>query len=160
MDEQRPLIIGYGNPLRGDDGIGWHMAQCLHQHHPATLQVIACQQLTPDLAAPISRAARVIFIDAAWPTAGPHLPAAPHTLPLCYRPVTPEPFVNGSLNHHLTPEALLAWALLLYHAHPPAFVLSVASTTFHSSEQLSPAMHRTLPLLLDCVWQLVATAVV
>lgn len=59
------LIIGYGNPLRGDDGLGWHVAQRLAAvlpQHRARIEV--CHQLTPELAEPISRADLVIFIDA------------------------------------------------------------------------------------------------
>src|SRR5579884_268480 len=62
----RVLILGYGNPLRGDDGFGWHTAQRLSaQFHSPDVQVIACDQLTLELAEDISRAERVLFIDAA-----------------------------------------------------------------------------------------------
>jgi Ni,Fe-hydrogenase maturation factor len=60
------LIIGYGNPLRGDDGFGWHAALRLREIvHDADIEILAVHQLTPELMDPISRARRVIFIDAA-----------------------------------------------------------------------------------------------
>ena len=60
----RALIIGYGNPLRGDDGLGWRAAEQLAEIIPQSeAEVIACHQLTPELAEPISRARLVIFID-------------------------------------------------------------------------------------------------
>jgi hydrogenase maturation protease len=62
----RVLIIGFGNPLRGDDGFGWHAAQRLCERLGSPdVQVIACHQLTPELAEDIGAAERVLFIDAA-----------------------------------------------------------------------------------------------
>src|SRR5690242_12833541 len=67
----RVLVIGYGNPLRGDDGVGWHAAEALakslqdEERVPAErVMVLACHQLTLELAEPLSRVERVIFIDA------------------------------------------------------------------------------------------------
>ena len=59
------LVIGYGNLLRGDDGIGQILANGLEERiqHPS-VKFLACHQLTPELAEPISRADTVIFIDA------------------------------------------------------------------------------------------------
>ena len=47
----RSLIIGYGNPLRSDDGFGWHATQKLTiQLHYADVEIITRHQLTPELA--------------------------------------------------------------------------------------------------------------
>ena len=55
-----------GNPLRGDDGVGWRVAEAVAAALPdAVADVLTVHQLTPELAEPISRAERVIFIDAA-----------------------------------------------------------------------------------------------
>src|SRR5271166_6728975 len=58
------LIIGYGNPLRGDDGLGWQVASELAKCVDALISVLAVQQLTPELAEPVSDADLVIFVDA------------------------------------------------------------------------------------------------
>ena len=50
------LIIGYGNPLRTDDGIGIVIAEAIGG--------IGLQQLKPELAEPISRAKHLVLIDA------------------------------------------------------------------------------------------------
>ena len=60
------LVIGYGNPLRGDDGVGWRVAEeaaALLPDPPVT--VLTVQLLTPELADPISRSDLLILIDAA-----------------------------------------------------------------------------------------------
>jgi hydrogenase maturation protease len=60
----RVLIVGYGNPLRGDDGLGWHAAEALRAALPEA-EILAVHQLTPELAEDASRAELVIFLDAA-----------------------------------------------------------------------------------------------
>src|SRR5215472_4005839 len=65
IDMPRVLIIGYGNPLRADDGVGWRMACRLGELvRDEPFEVLAVHQLTPELAEPISRAELVIFVDA------------------------------------------------------------------------------------------------
>ncbi len=66
------LVIGIGNPLRGDDGVGWWLAERAEQLPPATptgsaLLVRAVQQLTPELSGELAAVRRVLFIDAWWP---------------------------------------------------------------------------------------------
>ena len=61
----RVLVIGWGNPARGDDGLAWHAlkhltAGPLGEH----VAVILRHQLTPELAERVLQAQRVIFVDA------------------------------------------------------------------------------------------------
>ena len=59
------LVIGYGNTLRGDDGVGPRVAEAIHQLALPGVRALVCPMLTPELADPISRAHTVIFVDAA-----------------------------------------------------------------------------------------------
>ena len=60
------LIVGYGNPLRSDDGIGWHAARLLATDPRLDgARVLARHQLAPELAADVSRASLVVLVDAA-----------------------------------------------------------------------------------------------
>jgi hydrogenase maturation protease len=62
----RTVVIGYGNPLRQDDGIGWRAAELLEQALPAgSAEIIRCHQPTPVLAANLPRASVVVFLDGA-----------------------------------------------------------------------------------------------
>lgn len=83
------LVIGIGNPLRGDDGVGRWLAERAEQLPPGTPTgdpplVRTVQQLTPELAAELTDARRVLFIDAWWPPGqgtGVHqAPAQPQAL--------------------------------------------------------------------------------
>ncbi|MEP7055497.1 MAG: hydrogenase maturation protease [Actinomycetota bacterium] len=60
-----PLVVGYGNPLRSDDGLGWHAAETLGSD-PRLDGVLVLQrhQLTPELALDISAATVVVLVDA------------------------------------------------------------------------------------------------
>jgi hydrogenase maturation protease len=124
------LVIGYGNPLRGDDGFGFRAAERI----PGALAV---HQLTPELMEPISRADRVLFLDAA----AEGVPGEVRR-----RPVHPAPDAR-SFTHHSTPESLLAGALALYGRAPDAILLTVTGADFSLSETLSPPVQAALDSL-------------
>ena len=45
------LIVGYGNPLRCDDGLGWCAAEALSRSLPfPETEIVICHQLAPELA--------------------------------------------------------------------------------------------------------------
>ena len=111
------LYIGYGNSLRGDDGVGLFVAQ--------RLRGLAVHQLTPDLAEPISKAAKVIFIDADVTLAPGEVRRAPVV------------DAQSSLGHHCTPGELLSIARLLYGAAPPAELISIGIESAELRESLS-----------------------
>jgi len=125
------LIIGYGNPLRGDDGLGWRVAERLRAliRNPE-VEILALHQLTPELMDPISRAGSVIFIDAC---VGP--------VPGEIQERSVEPQASGAaFSHHATPAALLAGARALYGRAPAATLITVTGADFSVSDRLSPAV--------------------
>jgi hydrogenase maturation protease len=140
------LVIGYGNPLRGDDGFGWHAAQSLDQDEPGgALEVIACHQLTPELAEPVSRARLVIFIDAERG----EVPGQ-----CSCQAVEPQRSTAASLSHQCDPSTLLTWAQTLYGTCPPAVLLCVTGQSFAHEEELSPALRAALPAVQAKVHEL------
>ena len=62
------LVIAWGNPLREDDGVAWHVLEGLRALQPRpwlpALRLRHAHQLTPELAECVSRAAGVVFVDA------------------------------------------------------------------------------------------------
>jgi hydrogenase maturation protease len=59
------LVVGYGNSLRGDDGVGWHAAGRLAADpRLAGARVLARHQLTPELAVDVAQASLVVLVDA------------------------------------------------------------------------------------------------
>jgi hydrogenase maturation protease len=148
------VIIGYGNPLRGDDGLGWQVARHLlttleagEWGNAGPVQVLPRHQLTPELADPLSQARLAVFVDA---RVG-ELPGAIVREEISARPPRP-----GAFSHHFDPPALLAWAQWLYGAAPArAIVYSVVGQTFDYSEQLSPAVLAAVPTLQEQIVSLV-----
>lgn len=143
----RVLILGYGNPLRSDDGVGWQAAvQLFRENQSPNVEVRPCHQLTPELAETISRADAVLFID-------------------CIRKGTPGDFrceeihwQAGSISftHDLSPTALLDLASQLFGSCPRAFLLTVSGECFATGESLSPTVSRQIPMLKERIREIVA----
>ncbi|MFA5976354.1 MAG: hydrogenase maturation protease [Elusimicrobiota bacterium] len=139
------LVIGYGNPLRTDDGLGWQAAACLAQAcSESDVRILTCHQLTPELAETISQAERVAFIDASEG-------GSPGELVV--EPVQASPTENTILDHAVNPSRLLAYARQLYHVSPPAVVFSIRCHSFELGEGLSPEVSAVLPVLVSRVQQ-------
>ncbi|MEX1317089.1 MAG: hydrogenase maturation protease [Synechococcaceae cyanobacterium] len=127
------VVLGIGNPLRGDDGVGAVLAERVGGR--------SVHQLTPELAAELAPIRRVLFIDAwlapvpADAVPGPRLdPLGPAILP------------SGSgASHHLDPAQLLAITAALYGRSPEAALLRVPAYAFEHGTRLSPQLRASLP---------------
>jgi len=67
MKNQNPrlLVVGYGNTLRRDDGVGPRVAEAVEELQLPGFSTLISQQLSPEHAEPISQADIVVFVDAA-----------------------------------------------------------------------------------------------
>jgi hydrogenase maturation protease len=134
------LVIGCGNPLRSDDGVGRYAARQIAATVPQDyVAVLVRHQLTPDLAEQVCKACLVIFIDASCEDP----PGKIHS-----RRLAPEATLPGLLMHHLTPAGLLAFTKSVYGNCPPAVLYSVGARCFEFGEVLSDEVYRCLPELL------------
>src|SRR5690242_8556404 len=124
------LIIGHGNPLRGDDAFGWRAAEQLRERiGDPDVQVLSVPRLVPDLMEPIAHSGRVIFIDAS---------AEGEPGKLRCRHVEPDPRGADALLDDVTPEALLAGAQALYGHTPEAVLYTVRGLHLQMGECLTP----------------------
>ena len=134
------LVIGCGNPLRSDDGVGRHAArQIAATVAQDDVAVLVRHQLTPDLAEPVRKACLVIFIDASCSDPPGKIRS---------RRLVPEAALPGLLMHHLTPAGLLACTKSIYGHCPPAELYSVGARCLEFGEVLSDEVYRCLPELL------------
>jgi hydrogenase maturation protease len=137
------LIIGYGNALRRDDGLGWHAAGLLADDpRLAGATILRRHQLTPELALDVSGAARVIFVDASN--------AAPGSVAIEPIAATPASAAPG-WSHHVDPSVLLALARDLYGSSPEAFAVSTGAADLGLGEDLSETVADVLPAVLGAV---------
>jgi len=133
----RKLIIGCGNPLRGDDGAGWEVASRLAALIPdEAAQITTVLQLTPELAEPVSEADLVVFIDA-------DQSGNPGTW-RCDE-VTQRSLSGNSIGHHFDVFDLLACSRTIFDASPRAFVVSLSAESFEFQDKLTPAVEALLP---------------
>lgn len=124
------LVIGIGNPLRGDDGVGALLAE-----QAAQQAAVRCvQQLTPELAAELAHLDAVLFIDAWLAPAA----AVPQLIAL-------SPAASPTSSHRLDPAALLALSQALYGHAPRAQQLLVPASGFECGTALSAALQAHLP---------------
>jgi hydrogenase maturation protease len=135
------VIIGIGNPLRGDDGLGWAVAEQLVQDGE-DYDIHTVHQLTPELAQLIATADLVVMIDASNE-------GKPGELRI--RPVSPSTQVSAVGTHHCTPEELVALTAAIYSHCPPVVVVTLTGADFGISEQLSPTVSSKLPLVCEVV---------
>lgn len=131
------LIIGYGSPLRGDDGIGQVLAEALHERMPHAT-TITTTQLTPELAAEMSEAENVYFIDAC----AEGLPGQ-----MAIRWIEPQ-HDGGAFTHHVTPETLLSAAHDLYGCTPDTELITISGVSFGNADHLSAELERMVPELV------------
>ncbi|MCL6471920.1 MAG: hydrogenase maturation protease [Firmicutes bacterium] len=137
------LVIGYGNPLRGDDGAGLFVARQLSKLSELSahdnIKILSLHQLTPELADDISKAKLVIFIDASWNQPPGHLSC---------KMVMPGPSITGITTHHLEPSGLLTFTQGLYGVFPDTvIIITIGGNSFGFVEDLSPSVAAALPKL-------------
>ncbi len=125
------LVIGYGNDLCGDDGLGPHLARTVSGWNRPGLEVKALAALGPEVAALMAGMRLVLFVDARidrprravevrrlQPTFGPNL-----------------------LGHAYQPASLLGLTRGLYGLAPESWSITVAGYDFALGESLSaPAL--------------------
>ena len=123
------LVLGYGNELRRDDGIGPRVARLVEALRLPHVRAEARHQLTPELAALLAHVRAAIFIDAS-------LAGAPGTVAV--RPLTSAaPAELGG--HRSNPRALLALTDAIYRRAPVAWLITVAAQDLAVGDQLSRA---------------------
>jgi len=130
---QELLVIGYGNELRCDDGVGPRVAAAVEALHLPGVGTLICQQLSPEHAEPVSQAKVVVFVDAAVD--------APREVQ--FRKL--EPAGNSQLMAHAAdPRTMLALARDVYGRTPEAWWLTIPAVKLGFGEDLSPEAQRGL----------------
>jgi len=120
------LIIGYGNSLRGDDGIGLKVATEAEKLGISGARSLRCHQLTPELAATIAELDRVIFVDAGINCNTVQVQA-----------IQPEEATGTQMGHFCDARSLLAISQILYGYAPPAWLITIPALNFDFGEQFS-----------------------
>lgn len=123
-------VIGIGNPLRRDDGIGPYIVRAINQalRHEKDVGVRIMYQLEPDLVEDVRHADFIVLVDAAMEDLKDGL---------SWVRVRPESKYLPYLTHHLNPSLFLGFFQLLYHRCPQTWLMSVQGCDFGLGEGLT-----------------------
>lgn len=121
------LILGWGNPGRGDDGLGPAFIEAIDQLSLPGVAAESDYQLQIEAASEIAGCMKVVFVDA--DRRGPE--------PFWIERLSPESGLSFS-THSVSPAAVLALARDLFQAEPEAWLLGIRGYEFDEfGERLS-----------------------
>jgi hydrogenase maturation protease len=149
MVGNRILVIGFGNPGRGDDGLGPALANHLEALCLPGVTVESDYQLAVEHASLAAEHEIVIFADAA-------LDADP---PFYFRSVTPASLHPRFTSHGISPSEVLYLAGACYGSHPAGYLLGIrAHETEAFREGLTSSAEQNLAQALEHVRRFIASA--
>jgi hydrogenase maturation protease len=146
---QSLLVIGYGNLLRSDDGVGQEIAKQVAAWRLPNVEAIAVHQLTPELIERLVMVDIAIFVDA-YPVTATEQKIQIRPLELARSGIT-----SG---HWCEPQVLLAIAQALYSYRPQAFWVMVPGVNFELGECLSPIAQQGMEAALQAIEHLITSA--
>lgn len=133
------LIVGYGNPLRRDDGVGWRAADILDSHTPALpADIRRLHQLTPELSFSVGAADLAIFLDAAHHEACGSVTTS-----------TIRPSPSSAWTHILRPDHLFALVMKAYGRVPQGVLITGGVKDFSLGECLTAQGERVAQLMAE-----------
>jgi hydrogenase maturation protease len=139
------LVIGYGNELRGDDGLGPLVAKAVAAANLPGVRVLTARQLLPEFAADLAQARLVVFVDASEVRSESGVEV---------RPLTAENATNWC-THHVDPHTLLALTQAIYERTPQAWWLMASGRNFELGERLSDMAEENARQALVCLLRLI-----
>lgn len=146
MPSPKILVIGIGNPLRGDDGVGQGVIKALRADVQSSfVKYRDVFQLLPEHAADLAEISHVIFVDAC-------VEGRPGTVTRHkFQSVLEAP--TRAIGHHLSPDWLL-WACQSWYGRSPEAVLyTVSGCDFDHQESLSPPVISAVPVATHLIKQ-------
>jgi hydrogenase maturation protease len=133
----RLVVLGWGNPSRGDDALGPEFlarAELLAQHAPCDIEFVTDFQLQPEHSSDLLGRDLALFVDASTTAPTPFLFSA-------VAPTRDRTFTS----HAMSPGALLSACADAFSSPLPAgFLLAIRGDRFELGDGLSLAAHANL----------------
>jgi len=152
------LVLGLGNTLRRDDGVGVVVADRLAgdpRLDRDQIEVRACYQLLPEMALDLAEVSLALFIDA-------DLAGLPGSIEV--REIDPQRASRddadarsepGASSHHVGGGELVALAATLTGVAPRALAVGIGVADTELGEGLSPAVEAAVPRVVEAAVRLV-----
>ncbi len=148
MSGNRILVIGFGNPGRGDDGLGPALADRLEALHLPGVTVESDYQLAVEHASLAAEHEIVIFADA----------AVDAEEAFYFRPLTAAPSRPGFTSHGISPAEVLYLAGTCYGSYPAGYLLGIRAHDVEAfREGLSSGAEQDLAAALEHVQRFIAS---
>lgn len=122
------LVVGYGNPLRGDDRLGLYIIERLEEYHLPDVETRSYQQLHLEILEEILNFQKVVLVDACE---GPD--------DFLIQKIEPSAGKRLVSSHHLNPHVLSELAKVLYKKDLNLYLCSIRAEYFGLGETMSPA---------------------
>ncbi|RJQ40060.1 MAG: hydrogenase maturation protease [Anaerolineaceae bacterium] len=157
------IILGYGNPDRGDDGVAYHLLKEIVRRYSTRIEDLSDfqeagilelspdidlwynLQLIPEISQDLANYDHAIFMDA-------HTAEIPE--PILVTEITPG-YKNSPFTHHLTPASCLALAEKLYQHAPHATLVTIRGYAFDFSRDLSAETKELAEKALTIISQMI-----
>jgi hydrogenase maturation protease len=157
--KDKTIVLGFGNPDRGDDGVAWHVLAGIANRfgQPLSNENIEAGsiklsdhtclwfnlQLIPEVAEELANYQQAIFIDA-------HTAEIKEEIKVSK--IEPE-FQNSPFTHHLTAATCLSLSQTLYHKYPESILISIRGYDFGFSHNLSQKTTVLVEKAIDLIKQ-------
>jgi len=143
--EAELLVIGYGNQMRRDDGVGPRVAEAIEELNLPGVRTLVCQLLSPEYADPIARVRKVIFVDA----------AVDKTDGVLFRKLVPGE-TSQLMAHAADPRTMLALARDVFGHVPEAWWLTIPAIYLGFGTDYSPEAEAGFRTAVEEIKKLVA----
>ena len=141
------LVIGYGNEMREDDGLGPFVSQRIAALQLPNVYTLQVHQLLPELAEVLSTKSLAVFVDC-------HVaPCGEEREEITVRRLAPDSS-TWSMTHVFRPQLLLALAQTLYGRRPESWIVEILGDRFGSGRRLSPSARQRAETAVDAITNL------
>ncbi|AFY35276.1 hypothetical protein [Calothrix sp. PCC 7507] len=138
------MVIGYGNDLYSDDGIGQRVANAIATWHLSTVKSLAVSQLIPKLTTTLASVELVIFVNA-------YLGSESSQVQVQSLLPSLSSLISGHIND---PRSLLALTQASYGYCPTAWLVRVPGLYFEVGDDLSPVAETGIAIALVKIIQI------
>lgn len=149
------VVIGYGDPNKGDDAIGQKVVAQIQKLKTSGLEAYSVNQLTPELSSKLARANVVIFVDACKL----HNTDAIQVKPLDARGMETTGSALPGFGHSCSPCSLLALTQSVYGHFPKAWWVEVPASDFTIGHPLSDLAEQGVTQALRTIASLIRSVV-
>jgi hydrogenase maturation protease len=141
------LIIGYGNTLRSDDGVGQLVSQEMEKFNYPYINCLYQHQLTPELVEKIIKYDRIILVDAKVNL---------DKVQLIQLNNNQNNLNNHSCwTHHINPQSLIYLTQFIYQKTPESWLITIPTQNLSFGENLSEITQKGKQKALKIITDLV-----